>query len=353
MNAGEFLAEGADTCVYDPHLLCAYFSFGSFQKYGTHYSDHVSRIVEQDSKEIEVQRTLKEILPENVMAHFTFYTEACKSFVFRPEDYQKKSTGDKCTLYPVLKRPTKPVVITSTAGLMNLVTPRLGPTLKVSMQTMPEKTKRGLMDLIRMLFTLRGEYFVYFDAHEGNIAWNASQTKLTLFDFGWTRLTTSGFLQYCNRVLDPKEAAYFSNYKQFRFGVLAVRFCNERGVSFMYLKPIFDVLAILGTLYYESIYNESSDTWNLAIHSSPLFSNISDCVDQLIDAAISGASVDTFHLICNRTIFKPLLPKSPQFSYSPVSAISTPSPNGRSPNLPGPAERYRSPDGETTNCIVT
>lgn len=322
MKAGEFLAQGADTCVYDPHLVCGEFRGDEFFE-DPRIPDAVSRVVAANSPEIRIQQILKDTIPSKYKQFFTLYITACDTFLVTKADTQRRRPGRRttsCSLYALLQHVDTEGVVDRDARLLNLVTPKLGRTLNetLTMESDRVKTKAALYRLLRALLDMEGRYFVYFDGHEKNIGWNRLETELTLFDFGWTRTTPESFMAFCETLQNEEKRNYYGNFKQFHYCMVAFLVFQQRKADLLQLRRIWDVLSIIGTLKILQITSEVIERPDI------LFPDTDACIQDLVNSVTRPVPADLseLHSILNATIFReepPALIRTPRILEPPSS----------------------------------
>jgi hypothetical protein len=188
-RGGEFIASGADTCVYDPPLKCV-------GKPKLPEGKYVSRVVRDDEGELEIQQEIKVIIDQyeskyngKIKPYFNLMEDACTSFQLNPSDVTNKESGKQCGNFLRMRQPgliTKDYVNIRTPKQMETVT-RYNQEKGIRELSRPlEVTARGMYNIMRALIYTQGD-FVHIDAHEGNIAWMPNG-NLVLFD--WGRATT-------------------------------------------------------------------------------------------------------------------------------------------------------------------
>lgn len=332
MRAGEFLAQGADTCVYDPPLRCGEFRGDAFVS-GPRVANSVSRIVAANSPEVQIQSKLRDTVPEKYKQFFTLYTSACTTFLVTKQDTQRRRPGKRttsCSLYAHLQHVDFDAVVEPPAQLINLVTPKLSRTLNETLTSEPDKTRPAMLRLLRALLNMEGEYLVYFDGHEKNIGWNETETELTLFDFGWARTTPESFLAYCQTLESEERRNYYAEFVQFYYPMAMCIACAERGCEVLQLRRIWDVVSILGVLRLQK------GPSGLYVRESQLFPDIELCIQLLIDAVTrpGSASLSDLHAIFDSTLAKhDVLIRTPRIlepptMLSPISELSDDSAEG-------------------------
>jgi hypothetical protein len=331
MRGGTFLAQGGETCVYVPQLPCWTETKDGTVLFGTEYENHVSRLV-LSSHEIIVQSTLKAYLYEHPQfgKFFNLASEICDHFVFTNEDrYHKKYDEMACDIIPELQKKLAEVtyvdgsqqfpegesildsntrILRTKHSIYNLITPLLGvPFHKYyddddepsqEMKSWPKRSalKRAAMRLLRALIDMKGEWGVYFDCHLGNISWNFTNSELVLFDFGISAINNFQYLKRIDEILN--NVMFNQKFPHLRYSIVLLKSALEANIPFVNLKPIWDLVSILGSLDLQ--YGQE-----LKKQSNPLFPNIEACITEIGQYLVSTEeySPNVVHEICNRTMF--------------------------------------------------
>lgn len=326
LKAGRFLTEGADTCVFDPHLPC--WSFSDFhdtpQMYATsdEFPNHVSRIV-SDPVEITVQSFLKVYLERfpQFKKHFNIASEICNRIVLY--EWEKKNQYDQeCSAVEALRdaRSTwKPFDTESPSvnyieeeDLFNLITPKLGKLIFESVPFMDgttnalsvsfAKTQAAMKDLLNALIDMKGKWGLYWDGHLQNIGWNYEFDALVLFDFGRVKLTKD---EIQDGMMDLYEDRDSQEYSQHMYCTVAVTVFRAKNQDFLRLRPVFDVLSILGAIQYWWKFRYRRDIKEKRGEPEVLFPNIEECATEIIEFTLDHPDYkrSDIHRICNETIF--------------------------------------------------
>ena len=167
MYGGKFLANGSDTCVYDPPVSC------DPPTPGMDVQNKVSRIVSLTSGEREtqalVQKVLKDIEPAfpRIRDFVNLASDSCTP-KFKPEDEQQS-----CKVKDL-----------STGPLVNLITPKQGKDFYRYIGTPDFKTKfPGAMANLAVAMSYLNEYgLMHTDLHAANIAF--MNGRLVAHDWG-------------------------------------------------------------------------------------------------------------------------------------------------------------------------
>ena len=167
MYGGKFLANGADTCVYDPPVSC------DPPTPGMNVQNKVSRIVSASSGEREkqalVQKVINDIQPvfPRIREFVNLATDSCTP-KFKPEDEQQS-----CRVKDLGSGP-----------LVNLITPKQGKDFYRFVDHPDYKTKfPGAMANLALAMSYLNEYgLMHTDLHAGNIA--LMNGRLVAHDWG-------------------------------------------------------------------------------------------------------------------------------------------------------------------------
>ena len=167
MYGGKFLANGADTCVYDPPVSC------DPPTPGMDVQNKVSRIVSASSGEREkqalVQKVINDIQPvfPRIREFVNLATDSCTP-KFKPEDEQQS-----CRVKDLGSGP-----------LVNLITPKQGKDFYRFMDHPDYKTKfPGAMANLALAMSYLNEYgLMHTDLHAANIA--LMNGRLVAHDWG-------------------------------------------------------------------------------------------------------------------------------------------------------------------------
>lgn len=235
---GEFLAKGADTCVYDPPVACA---TGETPPPG----NYVSRIVrgtKEEDLQMEIADRVNELDAEGqdaVFSHINLAVLACIPRLAKQdlENRDKKT----CSIHKELQTPGVKNNFT------NLITSKqeedLGVTQKFNGILYP-----ALRPLFRAILLLNLNDVVHGDAHPNNIAWVGN--KLVLHD--WGRATTS-MVEFFNKTLTPSQTAKdYRTYPQFKYPCELMDECFARMPTetriILRIMHVWDTLALLGAM---------------------------------------------------------------------------------------------------------
>jgi hypothetical protein len=167
MYGGKFLANGADTCVYDPPVSC------DPPTPGMNVQNKVSRIVSVTSGEREKQELLKKVLNDiqpvfpRIREFVNFATDSCTP-KFKPEDEQQS-----CKVRGL-----------QSGELVNLITPKQGKDFYRLLGNPEFKTKFPIaMKQLVVAMSYLNEYgLMHTDLHAGNVA--LMNGRLVAHDWG-------------------------------------------------------------------------------------------------------------------------------------------------------------------------
>jgi hypothetical protein len=167
MYGGKFLANGADTCVYDPPVSC------DPPTPGMNVQNKVSRIVSVTSGEREKQELLKKVLKDiepvfpRIREFVNFATDSCTP-KFKPEDEQQS-----CKVRGL-----------QSGELVNLITPKQGKDFYRLLGNPEFKTKFPIaMKQLVVAMSYLNEYgLMHTDLHAGNVA--LMNGRLVAHDWG-------------------------------------------------------------------------------------------------------------------------------------------------------------------------
>ena len=249
MYGGKFLANGADTCVYDPPVSC------DPPTPGMDVQNKVSRIVSLTSGEREtqalVQKVLKDIEPvfPRIRDFVNIASDSCTP-KFKPEDEQQS-----CKVRGL-----------STGPLVNLITPKQGKDFYRYIGTPEFKTKfPGAMANLAVAMSYLNEYgLMHTDLHAANIAlmngrlvahdwgraFNSRDEKKVKDYFDWAKRTKGlkgrGEYKFILPILNNTD--YFAGL---------VKRTTKEGKQKLHLilTRSWDTLALIGTSEYDGLIN--------------------------------------------------------------------------------------------------
>lgn len=194
MEGGEYRTQGADTCVYIPQVACA--RKGKTIRQSNPGTEFVSRIT-RDEYEVKVQKAVVKALDaiavkgSGISQFFNLADNACTP-KFKPEDRK-----EGCTV-PELQ---------DNQGLINLVTPKQGYTLRSSIliKSKPDALiKSSLKGLMLAMVQLNAEKVTHSDSHFNNLGWIGDQ--LVIFDWGRGTVGLEPFKAWVRRYLSWDKA---------------------------------------------------------------------------------------------------------------------------------------------------
>jgi hypothetical protein len=247
MYGGKFLANGADTCVYDPPVSC------DPPNPSIDVENKVSRIVSVSSGEREKQAFLQKVIQDvepvfpSIRDYVNFATDSCTP-KFKPEDEQQS-----CKVKDL-----------ASGKLVNLITPKQGKDFWRLQVTPDFKVKfPTYMMLLATAMSYLNEYgLMHTDLHGANIA--LMNNKLVAHD--WGRSFNSRNERELNNYLEwAKRTSALKNRAEYRYivpilnnsgyfqGVVNRTTKAGRNKLQMVLTRSWDTLALIGTSEYESL----------------------------------------------------------------------------------------------------
>jgi hypothetical protein len=221
-KGGAFLAEGADTCVYDPPVACAIKSKEpADMRVPGKYISRVTDTVTQDGDERVNQKIVKDAIHEiqlkypdkEIEKFFNLAVAVCTPrFVMDDIFRGPRFEGDQPTSCGAQE--VEPDVGIN-KDKVNFITLRQEEDLNRNKHTKPE-TLSALRKLFHAVAYLNDENVVHTDAHFGNIAWMGD--RLVMHDWGRAIVGADGFRKFIDRweLLKPVERKRMSQYDQFR-----------------------------------------------------------------------------------------------------------------------------------------
>lgn len=252
MYGGKFLANGADTCVYDPPVSC------DPPNPSIDVENKVSRIVSATSGEREKQAFLQKVIQDvepvfpSIRDYVNFATDSCTP-KFKPEDEQQS-----CKLKNL-----------ASGQLVNLITPKQGKDF-FRLQVTPDfKVKfPTYMMLLATAMSYLNEYgLMHTDLHGANIA--LMNNKLVAHDWGRSfdsrnEKKLKDYLEWAKRTSVLKNRAEYryivpildnSGYFQ---GVVNRTTKAGRNKLHTVITRSWDTLALIGTSEYESLITKDA-----------------------------------------------------------------------------------------------
>jgi hypothetical protein len=252
MYGGKFLANGADTCVYDPPVSC------DPPNPSIDVENKVSRIVSVTSGEREKQAFLQKVIQDvepvfpSIRDYVNFATDSCTP-KFKPEDEQQS-----CKVKNL-----------ASGQLVNLITPKQGKDF-FRLQVTPDfKVKfPTYMMLLATAMSYLNEYgLMHTDLHGANIA--LMNNKLVAHD--WGRSFNSRDEKVLNNYLDwAKRTSALKNRAEYRYivpildnsgyfqGLINRTTKAGRNKLQMVLTRSWDTLALIGTSEYEGLITKDA-----------------------------------------------------------------------------------------------
>ena len=252
MYGGKFLANGADTCVYDPPVSC------DPPNPSIDVENKVSRIVSVTSGEREKQAFLQKVIQDvepvfpSIRDYVNFATDSCTP-KFKPEDEQQS-----CKVKNL-----------ASGQLVNLITPKQGKDF-FRLQVTPDfKVKfPTYMMLLATAMSYLNEYgLMHTDLHGANIA--LMNNKLVAHD--WGRSFDSRNEKVLNNYLEwAKRTSALKNRAEYRYivpildnsgyfqGLINQTTKPGKKKLQMILTRSWDTLALIGTSEYESLITKDA-----------------------------------------------------------------------------------------------
>jgi len=252
MYGGKFLANGADTCVYDPPVSC------DPPNPSIDVENKVSRIVSVTSGEREKQAFLQKVIQDvepvfpSIRDYVNFATDSCTP-KFKPEDEQQS-----CKVKNL-----------ASGQLVNLITPKQGKDF-FRLQVTPDfKVKfPTYMMLLATAMSYLNEYgLMHTDLHGANIA--LMNNKLVAHD--WGRSFDSRNEKVLNNYLEwAKRTSALKNRAEYRYivpildnsgyfqGLINRTTKAGRNKLQMVLTRSWDTLALIGTSEYEGLITKDA-----------------------------------------------------------------------------------------------
>jgi hypothetical protein len=247
MYGGKFLANGADTCVYDPPVSC------DPPAPGMNVQNKVSRIVSVTSGEREKQELLKKVLKDiepvfpRIREFVNFATDSCTP-KFKPEDEQQS-----CKVRGL-----------QSGELVNLITPKQGKDFYRLLGNPDFKTKFPIaMKQLVIAMSYLNEYgLMHTDLHAGNVA--LMNGRLVAHDWGRcfdsrNEIKLNSYLDWAKRTsgIDKRpEYKYIipilENTKYFK-GVIKRNTKEGKEKLRLVLTRSWDTLALIGVSEYDGL----------------------------------------------------------------------------------------------------
>jgi len=252
MYGGKFLANGADTCVYDPPVSC------DPPNPSIDVQNKVSRIVSVNSGEREKQAFLQKVIQDveplfpSIRDYVNFATDSCTP-KFKPEDEQQS-----CKVKDL-----------ASGQLVNLITPKQGKDFWRLQVTPDFKVKfPTYMMLLATAMSYLNEYgLMHTDLHGANIA--LMNNKLVAHD--WGRSFNSRNEKELNNYLEwAKRTSALKNRAEYRYiipilnnsgyfqGLINRTTKAGRNKLHTVITRSWDTLALIGTSEYESLITKDA-----------------------------------------------------------------------------------------------
>lgn len=245
MKGGIFIAQGADTCVYDPPVEC---KTGTQSPEQIPPGNYVSRLVVKNDNEVANQtavrtalETLQKQFPDaDIISHFNVAAAICEPEL--KESDLKNKDGRYCNarqrrIDDISKGPT----------YANLITRRQDE----DMHKLPKDFVRQQMPgLLHAVAYLNSANVLHADAHAGNIA--KMGNKLVLHDWGRTIIGLDNFKTKMSMILqNPDEKSHLHNYFQWKFPCELLDICilpDSDDATFYRFMSLYDMVSILGSI---------------------------------------------------------------------------------------------------------
>ena len=247
-KGGKILAQGADTCVFEPEVAC---TGNKVAITGDTQGPFISRIIpEEEHEHINQRNALASIKADlqndtvddqnDVLAHFLFGSFYCTPNT-TDDDFRDVHGYSDCNFDDgdrVISRHNKP----NNPQHVNIITPKYKGDIanRNGLIRSKEDTKGGLYNLMAALTFINKEHpVVHFDAHPGNLGWK--NNRIVLSDWG--------------RVVFHQEECYLSeryeqSFKQFFYPIKLLKKLNRFNIFYKMTKDVavvWDILAITKT----------------------------------------------------------------------------------------------------------
>lgn len=305
MRGGLLIAQGADTCVFDPVVDCTQ-PLKSLPP-----GDYVSRLVRKDDREVANQTEVKKAIAriqakfpdKDIASQFNVATAICVPQL-KPEELKDKN-GRYCTA----RQRRLDAVSTGWIDYKNLITPKQEKDLAdlptdFVLQTLPK--------LLHAIAYLNNENVIHTDAHARNIA--KMGDHLVLHDWGRVVIGVKAFQDMVVTLLeDPDEVAYLETFQQWKFPCKLMTVCvmpTSPGATFHRFMKMYDTISILGSVRDINFIGKEKADEALGIASNILISNVHPnqtmpLVHALIDHTFSSgplpASLEPYKYIPSST----------------------------------------------------
>lgn len=291
MKGGIFIAQGADTCVYDPPVECVP---GTQIPKEIPPGDYVSRLVVKNDKEVTNQVAVYNAIAEaqrkypdiDLKSHVNLAVAMCEPKL--KDSDLKNAQGRYCTashrqIDDVSRGPT----------YANLITPRQ----EEDMYKLPKEFNREkLPALLHAIAYLNNENMIHSDAHAGNIA--KMGDRLVLHDWGRVIIGLKKFKIKMIMLLQNKyeKEELQTRYAQWKFPCDLLDVCimpTSDDKTFHRFMKIYDFVSILGSVRLMNIVDNGRITDVFHIASKILVADIhpnqmGPLVHAMIDYVFSG-----------------------------------------------------------------
>lgn len=254
MKGGIFLAQGADTCVYDPPVEC---KPGTQNPTVIEEGDYVSRLVVNNDREVANQQAVKQAIQQisatypgiDVARYFNLAVGQCVPQL--KESDLKNTQGKYCTASQ-----RKVDSIEKGDTYVNLITPRQ----QDDMYKLPtEFVREKLPALLHAVVYLNDQNVIHSDAHAANIA--KMGDRLVLHDWGRVIVGLRKFKQKMIMLLqNPYEKTELQKFAQWRFPCTLLDACilpNSNDDTFLKFMKMYDVVSIMGSVQHMNLIDNT------------------------------------------------------------------------------------------------
>ena len=258
-KGGKILAQGADTCVFEPEVAC---TGDKVEITGDNQGPFVSRVIpEVEHEHTDQKKAFAKIKADlqndteddrnDVLAHFLFGSFYCTPNT-TDNDFKDNHGYSDCDFDDgdrVISRHNKP----NNPQHVNIITPKYEGDIanRNGLIRSKEDTKGGLYNLmVALTFINKERVVVHFDAHPGNLGWK--DNRIVLSDWG--------------RVKFYRDECYLSerheqNFKQFFYPIKLLKKLNRFKTEYKMTKDVavvWDILAITRTAEHFGLVNTSN-----------------------------------------------------------------------------------------------
>ena len=248
-KGGRFLAQGADTCVYDPAVQCIPGTLSDRVPQGNYVSRLILLADEEITNQEDVKSALRQIQrrnpEEHVEQYFNLSVASCLPQL--AESDLRNRNGRHCTASM-----QNLDSVTKGNRYMNLITPKQG----ADMNRLPIAfIREHVPKLLRAIAFLNSEGVVHADAHPGNIAEMGG--RLVLHDWGRATVGRNRFEDMVESYLTSsrKQKETRKDYMQWKFPCSLMDVCvnfDAYGVKFdsaiRAFMQMFDTVSLVGSL---------------------------------------------------------------------------------------------------------